>query len=111
MAQIGAAHGLKGEVRLCSFTGDPHAFAQYGPLETEDGARSFEIESLRPPRTISSSRFRGVADRDAAEALRNVDLYVEREQLPRHRTTTNSTIADLIGLQRCRALPARRSAR
>lgn len=81
VAQIGAAHGLKGDVRLRSFTQDPQAFAQYGPLETEDRKR-LDIESIRPDKDAFVVRFRGIADRNAAEALRDVRLYVERDLLP-----------------------------
>ena len=98
MAQIGAAHGLKGEVRLRSFTGDLHAFAQYGSLQTEDGARQLEIESQRAAKDDFIVRFRGVSDRDAAEALRNVNLYVEREKLPPP-DDGEFYHADLIGLR------------
>ena len=47
VARIGAAHGIRGEVKLWSFTEDPLAVTQYGPLETEDGTRRFEIEAAR----------------------------------------------------------------
>ena len=97
VAQIGAAHGLKGEMRLWSFTQHPAAFAGYGPLESEDGTRRFEIESLRPAKDHFVGRLRGVNDRNAAEALRNLKLYVAREKLPQ---TEDDTFyhADLIGL-------------
>ncbi len=98
MAQIGAAHGLKGEVRLRSFTGDLYAFAQYGSLQTEDGKRQLEIESLRAAKDDFVVRFRGVSDRDAAEALRNVNLYVDREKLPPP-DDGEFYHADLIGLR------------
>ena len=48
VAQIGGPHGLRGEVKLKSFTADPMAVKNYGPLTAEDGAASFEIETLRP---------------------------------------------------------------
>lgn len=97
VAQIGAAHGLKGEVRLWSFTEDPLAVGTYGPLESEDGARQFEIEALRPAKDHFVAKFSGVNDRAAAEILRNVELYVPRERLP---ATDDGTFyhADLIGL-------------
>jgi 16S rRNA processing protein RimM len=97
VAQIGAAHGLKGDVRLRSFTEDPQAFAQYGPLETEDRKRSLEIESMRPAGDAFVIRFRGVADRNAAEALRDVKLYVERDKLPAAEDD-EFYHADLVGL-------------
>ena len=50
VAQIGGAHGLRGDVKLKSFTADPMAVKDYGPLTTEDGSASFEIEALRATR-------------------------------------------------------------
>jgi len=98
VAQIGAAHGLKGEVRLRSFTGDPQAFAQYGALQSEDGARWLEVETLRAAKDDFVVRFSGIADRDAAEALRNVRLFVAREKLPAP-DDGEFYHADLIGLR------------
>ncbi len=66
LGQIGAAHGVRGEVRLRSFTADPAAIAGYGPLETEDG-RVFEIEALRPAKDHFVAQLSGVRDRNAAE--------------------------------------------
>ena len=82
VAQIGAAHGIRGEVRLRPFTGDPMAITSYGPLESEDGTRRFEIEALRPSKDIFVARLAGVKDRNAAEALTNLKLYVSRDRLP-----------------------------
>ena len=82
VAQIGAAHGLRGEVRLRSFTEDPMAVKDYGALESEDGARRFEIESLRPAKNVLIARLAGIADRNAAEALCNLRLFVARDRLP-----------------------------
>ena len=78
---IGAAHGIKGEVRVKSFTGDPLALADYGPLHAKDG-RSFEIASLRPANTVVVVRLKGVSDRNQAEALNGVELFAERATLP-----------------------------
>jgi len=82
VAQIGGAHGLRGEVKLKSFTGDPMAVSEYGTLTSEDGAESFEIEALRPAKGHLVARFRGIGDRDTAERLANVRLFVPRERLP-----------------------------
>ena len=97
VAQIGAAHGLAGEVRLRSFTADPMAVAGYGSLESEDGARTVEIEALRPGKDILLARLRGISDRTAAEALRNLKLYVPRERLPQPEPD-EFYHADLMGL-------------
>ena len=98
VARIGAAHGVRGEVKLWSFTEDPEAIAGYGPLETEDGTRRFEIESLRAAKDHLVARLKGVDSRNAAEALRNVDLYVPRERLPAIDEDDTFYVADLIGL-------------
>ena len=85
LGQIGAAHGVRGEVRLRSFTAEPAAITKYGPLEAEDG-RVFEIETLRPAKSPEQhhfvARLAGIADRSAAERLANIKLYVPRERLP-----------------------------
>jgi 16S rRNA processing protein RimM len=97
VAQIGGAHGLRGEVKLKSFTADPMAVRDYGPLTTEDGSASFEIEAVRPAKDHLVARFRGVGDRDAAERLANLRLFVPRERLPPP-PADEFYHADLIGL-------------
>src|SRR5271168_4469826 len=97
LGQIGAAHGIRGEVRLWSFTSEPGAIAGYGPLETEDG-RVFEIESIRPAKEHFVARLSGICDRNAAEKLTNVKLYVPRERLPEPDQADEFYHADLIGL-------------
>jgi 16S rRNA processing protein RimM len=98
IAQIGAAHGVRGEVRLKAFTEDPSSVARYGPLETEDGARCFEIEAVRPIKDeMLVARLKGVSDRNAAEALTNIRLFVARERLPKP-TADEFYFADLVGL-------------
>ncbi len=97
VARIGAAHGVRGEVRLWTFTAEPMGVTQYGPLETEDGARTFEIVSLRPAKDHLVARLRGVDDRNAAEQLTNIKLFVPRERLPAP-DDGEFYYADLIGL-------------
>lgn len=90
---------MRGEVRLWSFTEDPVAVARYGPLETLDGTRRFEIEELRAAKDHFVARLAGVEGREAAEALRNTDLYVPRERLPPVEEADTWYHADLIGLR------------
>ena len=93
---IGGAIGLKGEVRLASFTADLTAIAGYGPLKTEDG-REFEVLALRPNAKGLAARLSGVVTREAAEALKGLTLYVPRANLPC--TEENDFyFTDLIGL-------------
>jgi 16S rRNA processing protein RimM len=98
VARIGAAHGIRGEVKLWSFTQEPAAVADYGPLETQDGARRFEIESMRAAKDHFVARLAGIDTRAAAEALRNLDLYVPRERLPEIEEVDTFYHADLVGL-------------
>ena len=98
VARIGAAHGVRGEVKLWSFTEDPLAVANYGPLETEDGALRFEIAAVRPAKDHLVARLKGIGDRDAAEKLRNTDLFVPRDRLPPIEDADTFYHADLVGL-------------
>jgi 16S rRNA processing protein RimM len=97
LGQIGAAHGVRGEVRLHSFTADPTAITSYGPLESEDG-RIIEIEAMRPAKDHFVAKISGVADRNAAELLKNLKLYVPRTRLPEPDEPDEFYHADLIGL-------------
>jgi 16S rRNA processing protein RimM len=97
IARIGAAHGVRGEVRLWTFTEDPLAVLHYGPLATKDGARSFVVTQAREAKTHLVATLKGVATREDAERLNGVELYVARENLP---ATDQGEYyhADLIGL-------------
>jgi len=97
VARIGAPHGVRGEVRLFSFTEDKAAVARYAPFATADG-RVVEIAALRPAKDCFVARLKGVGDRTAAEALRNAELYVPRERLPQPAQADEFYHADLIGL-------------
>lgn len=81
MARIGAAHGIRGEVRVKPFGNDPLSFADYGALVTSDGD-IFEVERARVQKTVVVTKFEGIDDRNQAEALNGVDLYIFRDQLP-----------------------------
>jgi 16S rRNA processing protein RimM len=96
LGEIGAAQGLKGEVRLRSYTEDPSAIARYGALQDEQG-RAIEIESLRGTPKALIARIKGVTTREGAEALARTKLYIARVLLP-ERETDEWYHADLIGL-------------
>jgi 16S rRNA processing protein RimM len=98
VAQIGGAHGIRGEVKLKSFTADPMAVRDYAPLESEDGAASFVIEALRPGKGHLVARLRGICDRAAAERLTHIKLFVLRERLPAPAADEFYHV-DLIGLR------------
>ena len=98
VGKFGAAHGVRGEVKLWPFTTDPLSIAGYGVLEAADGSRVFEIEALRPARDFLVVRIKGVATREAAEALRNIELFVPRDRLPEIEAADEFYYADLVGL-------------
>jgi 16S rRNA processing protein RimM len=98
VARIGAAHGVRGESKLWSFTQEPSAVADYAPLENEDGTRQFEIESMRAAKDHFVVRLKGIDSREAAEALRNTDLFVTRDKLPPLDDDGTFYHADIVGL-------------
>ncbi len=82
LGRIAGAHGVRGEVRLESFTADAAAIAAYGPLSDEAGRFRFTLALVGEARGRLIARIEGIGDRDAAEALAGTRLYVERAALP-----------------------------
>ena len=97
VARIGAAHGVRGAVRLWTFTEDPLAVKRYGPLTTKDGTRQFEVATAREAKGHLVATLKGIATRDEAERLNGVELYIAREKLP-DTDADEYYHADLIGL-------------
>ncbi len=79
---VGAAHGVRGAVRIKSFTAKPEDIARYGPLEDESGERHFTLRITGAAKGVLIAKLSGVADRDRAEALRGLRLYLPRAALP-----------------------------
>lgn len=98
MGRIGAAHGVKGEVRIQSFTEDPMALVDYGPLATNRPGLTVTILSARTTTNVLVARLDGVNDRNAAEKLNGVELFVDRSLLPEPEDDDDFYHADLIGL-------------
>jgi 16S rRNA processing protein RimM len=102
VGEFGRAHGVRGEIRLRSFTADPGGIAAYGALTTEAG-RTLTIKGVRRApggaADMLIARVDGVADRDAAEALNGVRLYVARSQLPNLTAGGEFYQTDLVGLR------------
>ncbi len=101
VGEFGRAHGLKGEVRLKSHTGDPEAIAGYRPLVATNG-KTYSLKSVRPAPggapDLLIAVVDGVTTREASEALNRVQLYVERDRLPPPDEEDEFLLADLIGL-------------
>jgi 16S rRNA processing protein RimM len=99
MAVIGAPHGVKGELRVKTFTADPLALGDYGPLTSEDG-RTFTVAAIRPAKNVVVVRFKEVTTREQAEAVNGIALYVDRSVLPDEELDEEEFFhADLIGLE------------
>lgn len=96
MAQVGAPHGVKGEVRVKAFNEDPLALDAYGSLYAEDG-RKFKIVRLRAQKTMLVVKFKGVNTREEAQALNRLELFVDRSVLPDDTEDDEFYITDLIG--------------
>ena len=79
---IVGAHGIKGAVRLKSYTTDPADVQSYGPVEDESGQRRFSLSVIGEAKGVVTVRIPGVTDRNAAEALKGTRLYVARDVLP-----------------------------
>ena len=99
LGRIVAAHGIRGEVVIETFTAVPEDIAAYGPLQSADGARSFELKVLRRhPKGGVVARVVGVPDRNGAEALRGTELYALRADLP-EADEGEYYYTDLVGLR------------
>lgn len=82
LGRIVGAHGIRGDVVIHSFAAAPEDIAAYGPLYDKAGARTFKLSAVRNTGKGVVARIAGVADRNAAEAMKGVELYVPRARLP-----------------------------
>lgn len=99
MATIGAAQGLKGEVRVNCMTDEPMNLVGYRHF-TDGAGRMFEIERGRAQKNVLIAKFKGVDDRSAAEKLNGTQLFVERSALDRVAKDEDEFLyADLVGLR------------
>ena len=95
---VAGAHGVRGNVRIKPFTDAPEDVAAYGPVTDAGGARAFELSLVGESGGTVIARLSGIADRDAAEALKGLRLHVPRERLPAP-GEDEFYHADLIGLR------------
>lgn len=98
IGRFGAVHGVRGEIRIKSFTADPMDLAGYGELRTRDGRRLKIARSRHVKDDMLVAAIAGIADRTAAEALVNQEIFISRDQLPPPEDD-EFYLADLIGLE------------
>ena len=98
LGQIGAAHGIKGQVRIATHTQDPEAIGRYGPLDTDRPGLTITLTKVRLQKNVVIAHIKGIADRTAAEQLNGVSLFIDRARLPETEDEDDFYHADLIGL-------------
>ena len=98
VAEFGAAHGIRGEIRLKPMVEDPQLMIDAGPLHAEDG-RTFTVHSLRPQKQMMVARVEGLRYRDEAEKLTRLKLYLDRSALPDDTDDDEFYATDLIGCE------------
>jgi 16S rRNA processing protein RimM len=94
---ITGTHGVRGLVRLRSFTEEPEAIASYGALTNEKGDRQFFVELRNTAKDHFVAAITGVTTKEDADALRGTELYVDRSLLPKPQKHEYYE-ADLVGL-------------
>ena len=98
LGQIGAAHGIKGQVRIATHTQDPEAIGSYGPLDTDRPGLTVTLTKVRLHKNVVVAHIKGISDRTAAEQLNGVSLFIDRDRLPATEDEDDFYHADLIGL-------------
>jgi len=98
LGQIGAAHGIKGQVRIATHTQDPEAIGRYGPLDTDRPGLTITLTKVRLQKNVIVAHIKGISDRTAAEQLNGVSLFIDRSKLPDTEDEDDFYHADLIGL-------------
>lgn len=98
VARFGAAHGVRGEIRIKAYTADPLAIFDYSPLYARDG-RKFTILAVRPAGEVIVARVKELTSRNHAEAVTNLDLFASRALFPPPEDEDEFFHEDLIGLK------------
>lgn len=99
LGEITAAHGIRGDVLVRTFTSDPEAIADYGPLTDAGGRAPLTLKVVRvTPKGAVVARVKGVADRNGAEALKGRKLFIARTAMPEPESADDFYHADLVGL-------------
>ncbi len=97
IGRVGGAHGVRGEVRIATFTADPLALTQYKNLKRADGSPALTISSARVSKGGVVARAKGIDTKEQADALRGLTLHIDRADLPAP-DEDEFYLADLIGL-------------
>lgn len=96
---IVGAQGIRGEVRIKPFTAEPEDVGAYGPVTDEPGEKTLRLSVRGRAKGAVVARIDGIADRNAAEALKGTMLFVARSRLPEPEDEETFYHADLVGLE------------
>ena len=92
-------HGVRGVVKIKPFTQDPRDVGAYGPLSDQSGRHSYRVSVHGVHKGSLLAGLSGVDDREAAQALKGLRLYVDRSALPEVEEEDAFYVADLLGLR------------
>jgi 16S rRNA processing protein RimM len=95
---VAGAFGVRGEIRITTFSDDPRALLTYRDLKREDGAPALTLTGGRVAKAGLIARAREIETREQAEAARGLQLYISRDALPAP-DEDEFYLADLIGLE------------
>jgi 16S rRNA processing protein RimM len=98
VGRVAGAFGVRGELRITTYTEDPLAVFRYRDLKREDGAAALTLQAARAAKGGIIVRAKEVADKDQADRLRGLRLFVPRDALP-PADDDEFYLADLIGLK------------
>lgn len=95
---ITAPHGVRGQVKIKSFTEDPASIFDYSPLLGEDGKQAFSLKHEATTKDLLIASIKGVTTREQAESLKNTELFTLKSRLPKAKKD-EFYIEDLVGMQ------------
>lgn len=98
VGRVAGGFGVRGEVRISTYTQDPMTLLAFGSLKAGDGREVLRLTSSRPAKGGIIARAREVETKEQADALRGLRLFVAREVLPPTEDEDEFYLADLIGL-------------
>ena len=96
---IVGVHGIKGEVKVKSFTDPDTNVDKYGMVENKEANRTFELKVVGHSKELLRVKIKGVDDRTTAESLIGNGFYIHRDVLPDLKDEDEFYEADLIGLE------------
>ena len=99
LGKIVGVHGIRGEVKVKSYTELDKDLGSYGDLEDKNSTQKFTLKVTGHSKDLLRVKIKGVDDRNKAETLIGTELYANRDVLPEVQTEDVFYEADLVGLE------------